>query len=240
MSKRSNPFFLIASALMTLIVFLGFLPSFYFRPHFRSTPLPGHLLVHALIMTAWQLLFLSQTLLVASGRIKLHRRLGYAGAALAVAVVVAGIHAVLKQPGFYAALGEAPPFPMEALVVGNIFGFGLFAAFVAAAITLRRHTASHRRLMYWACIVTMGPALTPGRSLGALILPYFPATFPPEIALGWISWTALLIHDWRMARLFHPATIIGGMLILFIAPALVDWILQIKAIGIWVQSLAIG
>lgn len=240
LAKRSNAFFLTASALMTLIVFLGFLPSFYFRPHFRTTPLPSHLLLHGMIMTAWQLLFFCQALLIATGKFKQHRRLGYFGAALALAVVAAGVHAVLKQPAFYAELGEAPPFPMEILVVGNIFGFGLFATLVAAAIALRRDTASHRRLMYWACIVTIGPALTPGRSLGAFIVPYFPATFPPEIALGWISWIALLIHDWRTARFFHPSTVVGGMLILFVAPALLDWLLQIRSVSTWVQSLAIG
>ncbi len=189
-------------------------------------------------MTSWQLLFLTQTILVAAGRTDLHRRLGVAGGVLAAAVVVAGVHATVSQPAFYAARGMEPPFPMEMLVVGNIFGFGLFAGLVASAIALRRDTASHRRLIYWACIVTMGPALTPGRSLGATILPYFPATFPPEIALAWIAWIALLLHDWRTARRFHPATIVGGMLILFIGPALVDWILQIGAVGAWVKSLA--
>ena len=78
-SKRST-FFLIASSLMTLIVFLGFLPSFYLRPYFRDNGLPLHLIVHGVVMTAWQLLFLTQTILVARRRTDLHRRLGVVSA----------------------------------------------------------------------------------------------------------------------------------------------------------------
>ncbi|RZI97730.1 MAG: hypothetical protein EOP39_27770 [Rubrivivax sp.] len=236
-ATRSN-FFLIAAALMTLIVFLGFLPSFYFRFQFRTTALPAYLIVHGLVMTAWQLLFLAQTILVARSRTDLHRRLGFVGAGLAALVVVVGMYATLNQPALYAAAGIELPFPIEDLVIGNIFGFFLFGGLVAAAIMLRRNSAWHRRLIYWACIVTMGPALTSSRSLGSIIGPYFPMTFPPEVALVWIAWIALLLHDWRSTRGFHPATIIGGMLILFVSPALLDWFLLIEPVKAWVASLA--
>ncbi|MEQ9506284.1 MAG: hypothetical protein RLO80_08420 [Hyphomonas sp.] len=237
-SRRRSVFFLAASVLMTLIVFLGFLPSFYFRPQFRSTSLPAHLIVHGIIMTLWQLLFLAQTTLVAANRTDLHRRLGLAGAGLAVAVVVVGVYATLLQPAVYAAKGIELPFPLEDLVVPNLFGFAIFAGLVAAAIYFRRDAASHKRLIFWAFVVTMGPAITPFRSLGEIIVPFFPATFPPEIALVWIAWIALLVHDWTTVRRFHPATISGGMVILFIGPALVDWVLLIDAVGEWVRSLA--
>lgn len=223
---------------MTLVVFLGFLPSFFLRAQFRETPLPFYLLVHATIMTAWQILFLSQTVLVAVERPDLHRLMGMAGAALAGLVVVAGVYATLIQPALFKARGASPPFPMEILVVGNLFGFLIFAGLIAVAITLRRDTATHRRLIYWACVVTMGPALTPGRTLGATIQPFFPTTFPPELAVVWIAWIARLIHDWSTIRRFHPATIIGGMLILFLSPALVDYILMIDTVSTWTRSLA--
>jgi len=123
------------------------------------------------------------------------------------------------------------PFPIENLVIGNLFGFALFASLVATAILRRRDTESHKRLIYWACIVTMGPAVTPTRSLGALITPYLPTTFPPEVMLAWVAWVALLAHDWHTTRRFHIVTIVGGMLILFIVPALLDWFLLIDGVG---------
>lgn len=236
--KRRSTFFFYASIIITVIVFLGFLPSFYFRPQFRATPLPPHLVIHGMIMTLWQLLFLAQTSLVAARRTDLHRKLGMAGAALTVLVVIVGVYATLRQPGIYAARGIELPFPLEELVIPNLFGFAIFAGFVAAAIHFRRDTAAHRRLIYWALIVTTGPAVTPMRSLGEMIFPFFPATIPPEIALVWIAWIALLIHDWATARKFHPATIIGGMVILLLQPAIVDWVLLIDAVGDWVASLA--
>ena len=101
--KRRSAFFLVASVLMVLIVFLGFLPSFYLRFQFRTTPLPIHLIVHGVVMTAWMLLFLAQTVLVATLRSDLHRKLGIAGAVLAAIVVVVGVHATLSMPGYYAA-----------------------------------------------------------------------------------------------------------------------------------------
>jgi hypothetical protein len=238
MSGKRSRFFLVASAVMTLIVFLGFLPSFYLRPYFRDNALPLHLILHGVIMTAWQLLFLAQTILVAGRRADLHRRLGIVGAGLASVVVVTGVHTTMLQPGRLAEAGITLPFPLELLVVGNLFGFALFAGFVAAAILSRRDAQSHKRLIFWACVVTMGPALTPARSLGEFILPAFPATFPPEVALGWVAWIALLTHDWLSARRFHPVTIVGGILILFVQMAVVDWLLMIDAIGAWARSLA--
>lgn len=223
---------------MSLVVFAGFLPSFFFRFHFRDTPLPLYLVVHGIVMTLWQLLFLAQTALIASGRTDFHRRVGMAGAVLAITVVAVGIYAVLNQPHYYASLGIKLPFPVDILVIGNLFGFGLFAGFVGTAIAHRRAPQTHKRLMFWACVVTMGPALTPSRALGAAIGPYFPTTFPPEIALVWVAWIALLCHDWLSARRFHPATIAGGMLVLFIVPAIVDWTMVIPAVGAWVQTLA--
>lgn len=235
--RHRSRFFLIAAAMMATTVFIGFLPSFFLRFHFRSTPLPLYFIVHGCVMTAWELLFVTQTILVARRRIDLHRRLGRVGAVLAVAVVAAGVNVTLRMPSFYAGQ-PALPFPIEPMVIGNLVGFATFGGLVAAAIVQRRTPAAHARLMYWACIVTVGPALTPGRTLGMTIAPYFPTTFPPEIAFVWIAWIALLIHDWRSTRGFHPVTIVGGVLLLFVLPALIDWSLQSTALLDWVRSLA--
>lgn len=236
--KGRSTFFLVASIVMAVIVFLGFLPSFYFRFHFRTTALPVHLLIHGLVMTAWTLLFVAQTVLVARRKSGLHRKLGWAGAGLAALVFVVGVYATLGMPGYYAEKGIVLPFPIEILVIGNLFGFLLFGGYVGTAVWLRRDTGTHKRLMYWANIVTMGPALTPIRSFGEIIAPYFPTTFPPEIALGWVAWIALLAHDWLSMRGFHPATIVGGMLLMFIMPAIVDWVMLIEPVLAWVRGLA--
>lgn len=231
-------FFPLVALAMALIIFLGFAPSFFLRPLYRDSPLPAYLVVHGVIMTGWQLLFYTQVALVTSGRVDLHRRFGAIGAVLAPLVVVVGIFATLRIPSYYAEKGFTLPFPIEMLVIGNILGFVLFAGFVAFAIRFRRNPGWHRRLIYWSCIITLGPALTPSRALGEAILPYFPATFPPEIALGWVSWIALLSYDWTVSRRFHPATIIGGMLILLVVPVALDWLMLIEPLTASVRALA--
>lgn len=237
-ARNRSRFFLIASALMTLIVFLGFLPSFYLRPYFRDSALPVHLIIHGVVMTAWQVLFLTQTILVARGRADLHRLLGVIGAGLAFMVVVSGVLTVLLQPSGLAGDESKLPFPLELLVIGNLFGFLVFAGFVTVAIKWRRDTQLHKRMIFWSCVVTMGPALTAVRSLGATLAPFFPASLPPEMALVWVAWIALLVHDWLSTRAFHPASVAGGFLILFVQFPVVDWVVAIPAVGDWVRSLA--
>ena len=80
--------------MLTLVV-VGFARTFYARPFFgaideptRSAELPRHLMLHGLVMTSWFALVVTQTLLIAKRNVALHRRLGIAGAALAVLVVV--------------------------------------------------------------------------------------------------------------------------------------------------------
>jgi hypothetical protein len=236
-APKRSAFFLIAAALMTLVVFLGFLPSFYLRPFFRDQPLPFHVIAHGVIMTAWLLLFLTQTMLVARRRSDLHRRLGWVGAWLAFIVVVTGVHTTLLLPARLAETGATLPFPLDLLVIGNLLGFVLFAGFVTVAIRWRRDTQLHKRLLFWAGVVTMGPALTAVRSLGEMLAPFFPSTLPPEQAVIWIAWTALLTHDWLSRRAFHPASVVGGFLILFVQFPVLDYVVAIPAVGEWVQSL---
>src|SRR5512134_2263910 len=85
------------AVLMALTVFLGFARTYYLRSYFGApvsvtgavtlTPLAQ---LHAAVFTAWVLLFVVQTALVATRRVAVHRRLGIAGAVLAAAMVVIG------------------------------------------------------------------------------------------------------------------------------------------------------
>ena len=65
-----------ASLAIIAAVFVGFAPTYYLKDYFRAAPLPLLVHFHGLVFTAWILLFLTQTSLVAARRIDLHRRLG--------------------------------------------------------------------------------------------------------------------------------------------------------------------
>jgi hypothetical protein len=62
---------------------------------FGKPPLPALLHVHGVIMSAWCVLFFVQTYLVATHRVRVHRRLGIFGAVLAFLVVAVGTYATV-------------------------------------------------------------------------------------------------------------------------------------------------
>src|SRR5947208_13559225 len=61
--------------------------------------------LHALLFMSWLVLFIVQTTLVATHRVKVHRKLGYFGVALAVAMIVVGGRTAVEA----ARLGAVPP-----------------------------------------------------------------------------------------------------------------------------------
>src|ERR1700749_728675 len=77
-------FFVAMAVLVILPVFAGFAPSFYLRGAFH----PDHELsvllhVHGLVFSAWIVLFLVQSLLIAKGSRRVHQRLGWFAVAVA-------------------------------------------------------------------------------------------------------------------------------------------------------------
>jgi len=90
---------------MAVVLFLPvailFGPTFFLRPwsgarHPLGGPFPVHLIIHGSVLSAWFLLFIAQTWLVAAHRVDLHRRLGVIGVGLAVAVVVASSVTIVR------------------------------------------------------------------------------------------------------------------------------------------------
>ena len=78
--NRDRRFFTGMAIAAALTVFIGFAPSYYLSGAFGGRPLTTLVHVHGAIATAWILLFLTQTSLIAAKRTDLHRRLGVAGA----------------------------------------------------------------------------------------------------------------------------------------------------------------
>ena len=87
-------FYSTMAIVMALVVFAGFGPTFYLRSYFGGpvsvtglvtiTPV---VLAHGLVFTAWVVLFVVQTGLIATRNVATHRRIGLAAVALAAAMV---------------------------------------------------------------------------------------------------------------------------------------------------------
>src|SRR4029434_7529067 len=84
-ARRHRAFFPAMSSLLIVFVFLVFAPTYYLRTA-GARLIPGYLRVHGAAMTAWFLLWLVQTALIATRRRAVHRRLGVAGAIVATVI----------------------------------------------------------------------------------------------------------------------------------------------------------
>jgi hypothetical protein len=164
--------------------------------------------VHGALFTAWVLLFIVQTALVAGHRVALHRRLGVAGAVLAAAMILAGTMTAIAS----AARGSAPPGvdPLTFLVI-PLFDMILFASFVIAALVRRRDKEAHKRLMLLAymSIIVAAVARLPG------VLPGGPPAF---FGLSFLFVVVAGIYDFVSRRRVHKVYFWGGALIAVSVP----------------------
>jgi hypothetical protein len=187
------------------VVFVGFAPTYFLRASYQSTPLPTYLQVHGFLFTAWIALFLAQTSLVAARHTRVHRRLGWAMAALAVVMVVVGTTAGIWSMRRQVEAGLAQQ--AQAFLTTPLFSMVAFAGSVAAAITLRRDPQTHKRLMLLATIGILDAAVArlPLDVLRTSSWAYLPAT---DILL-----VAAVLYDVVTRRTVHRAYVWGGALL---------------------------
>lgn len=196
---------------LAVVVFVGFGPTYYLRP-FTDTPpvtisgaatLSRLAQVHGALFTAWVLLFIMQTSLIATHRVSVHRQFGVAGAVLAACMVVIGAMTAV----FAAARGSAPPGadPLAFLAI-PLFDLVVFPVFVVAALWNRRNKEAHKRLMLLAyvSIITAAVARWPG--VAAFGPPVFFGLSLSVVAIG-------IVYDFVTRRRVHPSYIWGGALL---------------------------
>lgn len=205
--------------MVILLNIVAFAPSL-FDPSRRAAPLPlpPLLLLHAAVSVGWLLLFLAQATLAATARVSTHRRMGVAGAALSVAVVVLGVLVVMAQArrGFDLS-GDIARLPLPAGVdplsatVALLFFPVQFGMLVGAALWYRGRPRTHRRLMLFAILAGITP--TPvahliGHWVGPQ--PWADALFPLSTFL-FVSLIA--VHDRVTEGRVHMVTVGLGSLV---------------------------
>lgn len=180
--------YLTAAVGFPLLVLIGYFKSYYFASFFADAPPIANRLVHAhgLVMTLWVAFFAAQIALVRSRSVKLHMRMGWAGVALALLVIVVGLATAYDaQLVRRAAPPGADPHEFFILPVGDML---LFAVFFAAAVYYRRRPAEHKSLMLMTAINFLPAAL--------FRIPLVPADFqlpfafltPALIGLVYLYW----------------------------------------------------
>jgi hypothetical protein len=194
-----------------LTVFIGFARTYYLRSVFDGPAVPTPLVhLHGVVFTAWILVFVAQTSLVAAGRTDLHRRLGLIAAGLVVVLLAVGwLTAIEAARRGVTPPGGPPPLAFLSVPIGTLLSF---AVLVVAGLMNRRHSEIHKRLMLLATIALLTPAIARFRF-------FIPGG--PLLAIGGTITFVLVCLVWDRAAhgRIHPAFLWGGLFLIVSLPA---------------------
>lgn len=209
-ASRDRKFYTGMAVAMLFTAVVGFAPTYVLgnRFGFPSTISGRHLNptvhLHALFFTGWLVLFIVQTSLVAAHRVKVHRSLGYFGAAWGAAMIVVGVMMSMNAARAGAAPPGANPFSFMAIPLGDV---ATFAVFLIAAILWRNQKEKHKRLMILASISLMAAPIArwPG------VLPLGPLAY---YGFTLVFVVAGMAYDFATRRRVHPAYLWGAAFII--------------------------
>jgi hypothetical protein len=229
--RYDHLFFSLMALLMLATVLVGFAHTYYLAGVFKA-PLPSLIVhLHGAAFTCWILLLVTQTSLVAAGRVDIHRRMGIAGFLLACLMVVLGVLAATDQLAH-----RASPTGLDAkfffiVPMGDML---IFATLIFFAFRLRSNPSAHKRLIYIATMSLLIAAVA--RWPVALI-----SRNPLRATLvTYIFLVALILYDLWSTRKIHRATLYAGFFLVFIQQirfpiaGTAAW----HAFATWAQSLA--
>jgi hypothetical protein len=141
-------FILVYVLLIWLGIAMGFGPQIVRHIAAHSPPYPLIVHVHAAAFVGWLVLLSVQVWLIREKKLIVHRKLGQAGAVLAVAMVILGpAAAVVVQRAHFGSPSSDPSFLSVQLT--DILAF---AGLVTAAILFRKQAAAHKRLILLATL----------------------------------------------------------------------------------------
>jgi hypothetical protein len=203
-STARSRFFLYLTLAFIAIAIAGFSTTFI-APLARgifSAPLVIH--VHGALLFGWLAFLLVQASLIQSRSVHLHRRIGWFGAILCVAIIVSGVLVGLFATRRDLATGVEGP------IVGNfvniLIEMVLFGSLVGTAIFLRRDTESHKRLLVLATISILGPAWLRFRHF----MPFVPNPFVTFSIIADSLLLVVIARDWIAYKRVHPVYIWAG------------------------------
>ncbi len=214
--RRERLFFGGMAIALLLLVFVGFSRTYYLRGTFGSPELTPSLLAHGFAFSAWMVLLVVQTSLVAANRTDIHRRLGIAGAGLGVLMMVLGAHVAISRTA--AGLTLVPPgvSPLGALTL-SLGTIVVFPVLLGAALWFRKRTDIHKRLVLIATLELVTAAV--GR-LPGIFIPLGPIALGPVGLFGVVDLfvVAIAVYDWRTRGRIHAATLWGGAFLIVSQP----------------------
>jgi hypothetical protein len=212
--RRSDRMFFVGIAIAIGVTAVVAFSASLLKTNLASQLVSTWVKIHVLTFSSWILLFFTQTVLVASRRTDLHRRLGVAGAILAGLMIAVTIEVSIEAVRQGRAVLTMQPF--EALIFYTVphVDIILFAILVTAALLFRGKPEIHKRLMLLATIALLDAVADRlpviwrgGRNAHFVVQDMF-------VAAG-------IIYDLLSRGRVNPAYIWGGLLILICPPGAV-------------------
>lgn len=236
---RPRMFYVGMAGAIALFAFGAFAPTYWLQLPRGSFTGSALVHIHGAAFSAWTLLLLSQTWLVAQGRLRHHRAWGLAGIALASMMVTLGVAVAIVSLQARLAAGQGD-IARQFLIV-PLTSVALFAGFIAAAIANINRPDAHKRLMLLASISLLPAALAriifftvhgsaPGMRPGTELPLPIASLLAPHLLLE-LFIVAGVVYDWRTRGRPHPAWLIGAgvMTLAFVLRA------PVAASGAWLN-----
>ncbi len=187
-----SSFYAVFSLALLALVVVGFSSRAALFPE-RLPPGRLTLTVHIVVTGGWFVLLVGQTMLVNLGHRGLHRTIGRYSVGLAIAIVVSGFVMVYEN--------NAREF-LWVQVISNSLNMLTFGFLFALGIGHRTDPPFHKRMLVFASLAMMSPALA--RLSDAMAGTAVLATPMWLALLG-----SVLIHDWRTEGRVTRASTIG-------------------------------
>ena len=200
-TSRPRRIFLPAALVGTALAIIGFWRT-YFGPLLAGTARePTIIHIHAVVMVAWLALFMAQAWFAASGRVRLHIRLGPWVMGFGIVLVAVGLLAI--SDGFARRLATGDVFRAQRWLFGTLRDVVFVVPFLAAGWVYRRRPEIHKRVMLVATTLLVLPAVSRMTFLGfPVALWKFMLVWPLPVYLA-------MVHDFRTKRMVHPVYVIG-------------------------------
>ena len=203
--RRDRAFYLAMSLAVVVSVLAGFARTYFLRPYFWPNTLPFYIHVHGAAFTTWVALFAVQTVLIASRRTDVHRRLGWVAAGLASLMIPIALNAAIVSGQRNVASGNVAG--ARTFLAVPVFSMIVFLILTASAVYYRRRPEIHKRLMLLATINILDAAVA-----------RWPLAFIASSSWAYYAVTDLFIvaaiaYDAWSKKRISPAYVWGGLLI---------------------------
>ena len=203
-ARPANPLarfsYVIFALIIATVVVAGFSQTINARLLHPPSPRPPIIYFHVAVFTSWVILFILQSTLIATGNVKLHRKVGLLGFALGVMLPITGVAAAIVSTRFYTRPGHPDPRFFLAISLNDMIEYSFF---FGLAIYWRKKSEIHRRLMFIATCTLMSAAI--GRLL--------PASLDSPVKWIYVGVDALILlglgRDWIVNKRIHPVYLYG-------------------------------